>query len=75
MVKQSKDPLLRKAIRAELLAIHKLNQRIDRGAITAKYTKQKPKRAEYISDIVEGYELITLLASSSEPLLTAVQLH
>ncbi|KAL2850427.1 hypothetical protein BJX68DRAFT_90932 [Aspergillus pseudodeflectus] len=55
MVKHSKDPVLRKAIRAELLAIHKQNQRIDRVAITAKYTKQKPKRAEYISDIVEAY--------------------
>jgi hypothetical protein len=55
MVKHSKDPVLRKAIRAELLAIHKQNQRIDRGAITAKYTKQKPKRAAYISDIVEAY--------------------
>jgi hypothetical protein len=46
------DPELRRAIRAELLAIHNQGDRIDRKAIAAKYTKQKPKHAGYIQVIV-----------------------
>jgi hypothetical protein len=54
--KTAADPELRRAIRAELLAIHNQNQRIDRKAITAKYTTQKPKHAGYIQVIVREYE-------------------
>ncbi|KAL3487945.1 hypothetical protein BJX62DRAFT_185811 [Aspergillus germanicus] len=49
------DPELRRAIRAELLAIHNQGEQINRKAIAAKYTKQKPKHAGYIQVIVRDY--------------------
>ncbi|KAL3481339.1 hypothetical protein BJX99DRAFT_218823 [Aspergillus californicus] len=52
---QGADPQLRKAIRAKILALHKENKPIDRPAIKAQYTKQKPKLAQYIGAIVDGY--------------------
>ncbi|KAJ0417602.1 hypothetical protein BJY00DRAFT_325432 [Aspergillus carlsbadensis] len=51
----SADPELRSAIRAELLAINTRKQPINRGAIKAKYTEQKPQQAQYINQIVTSY--------------------